>query len=683
MPLRFASLNFGSLSSRLHCVAVPLGLSRFTRDLPGSSCRKEEASFYLCLPMSEEKNRYENILDAIEHERAHEEAYYKSLSTQKTIKERIESGICWAPCDVIKSYYTIGEHAEVQFLRRLRKTDRHKFKTGAGCIAYAQGKEEEVYKGIISFIRRDKISIIFSKDAILRDHDLLHGGVIIELSYDERSYKVMRAAIHSLLKTDDPHIVNLREGISNKSNFQEILRNRKIPDLAQLPINSIQQASLKTAVQAETISIIHGPPGTGKTTTLVQLVRILLRFEKRLLVCAPSNNATDLLAREIAKHNIDVVRVGNVSRMGDETAHLSLANKAADSEEWKNIKKVKIAAEDAFKKAKKFKRNFGEQERRERKFMLNEARDLKKWAKELENKLLDSILSKSQVICTTLISAANREISNINFDTLIIDEASQALEAECWNAIMKAKRVVLAGDHFQLPPTIMSKRAKEIGFEETLLDRMSDVIAHSTLLKTQYRMNDAILSFSNSQFYDSKLESADNVASRLLYESDSPITFIDTSGAGFEEALHEETLSKWNEGEYFILREHFMQHKEHYDGRSIGIISPYSAQVKFLTSNIGTDEVFREFDIEVNSIDGFQGQEKDVIYISLVRSNDNGEIGFLADYRRLNVAMTRARMKLVIIGDSATVSQNKLFLDLVNHIEKQGKYESAYQYMTY
>jgi len=633
--------------------------------------------------MSIEKDRYRNILEGIEHERVHEEIYYKSLATQKTLKERIESGICWSPCDVIKSYYTIGEHAEVQFLRRLRKTDRHKFKTGAACIVYVSGQEESTYKGIVSFLRRDKISVLFSNDAILRDHDFLHASVTIELAYDERAYKVMRAAINSLINTKDETIIQLREGIRKKTDFPEILKDRTIPDLEQLALNPTQRKSLLAAVQAESISIIHGPPGTGKTTTLVQLVKILLRFEKRLLVCAPSNNATDLLAKEISKLNIDVVRIGNVSRMSDETAPLSLANKAASSDEWQQIKKVKIAAEDAWKQAKKYKRNFGEQERRDRKNMINEARDLKKWAKELENKLLDSILSKSQVVCTTLISAANREIEKLHFDTVIIDEASQALEAECWNAMMKATRVILAGDHYQLPPTVMSTKAKESGFDQTLLDRMSGVIAHSTVLKTQYRMHDKILSFSNEQFYDSNLESDDTVASRTLEAGDQVISFIDTSGAGFEEAIHQETLSKWNEGEYFILREHFLQHKEKYLDRSIGIISPYSAQVRYLTEQVKEEEQFRGFDIEINSIDGFQGQEKDIIYISLVRSNDMGDIGFLADYRRLNVALTRAKMKLIIIGDSSTISQHPLFLKLVEHIEKIGTYESAYQYMEY
>lgn len=630
--------------------------------------------------MSEAQDRYQIILDGIESERAHEEAYYRSLSTQKTNAEKIESGICWSPCDVVKSYYTIGEHAEVKFERRHRKTDRHKLKTGAGCVVYLAGQEDQTYKGVISFLRRDKISVIFSNDEILRDHDFLHGSVVIELTYDERSYKVMRGAIAQIMKSNDPFIVDLKKGIESKSNFSGIIRERNIPDLDQLPLNQNQKVSLFTATIADQVSIIHGPPGTGKTTTLVQLVNILLRFEKRVLVCAPSNNATDLLAKEISKYNKHVVRVGNVSRMGDDIAHLGLATQAANSDEWQHIKKVKIAAEEAYKKASKYKRNFGEQERKERRLLKKEARDLKKWARELEHKLLDAILAKSQVVCTTLISAANREIENLNFDTLIIDEASQALEAECWNAILKCKRVVFAGDHLQLPPTIMSQAAKDSGFGETLLERLAPVIEHATLLTTQYRMNDQILSFSNVQFYEENLISDDAVAGRYLAEDDDPVTFIDTSGTGYEEAIHEETLSKWNEGEFFILREHFIQHAEKYKERSIGIISPYSAQVKYITQAVSSDETFSGFDIEVNSIDGFQGQEKDVIYISLVRSNEKGEIGFLADFRRLNVAMTRAKMKLVIIGDASTLSRHQLFLDLTNSLETIGKYQSAYEY---
>lgn len=631
--------------------------------------------------MEQKQNRYDRMLEAIELERAHEEKYYQSLSTQKTVAERIESGLCWSPCDVIKSYYTIGEQAEVQFERRHRKTNKHKLKNGAGCIVYRVGEEEKKYSGVISFVRKDKIRIIFGSDEILRDHELLNHSIHIEQTYDERSYKVMRHAIQTLVKCSDENIKYIKRGIDQKKELAETFTDRYIPDLSQMSLNESQQEALRKSISAQYLSIIHGPPGTGKTTTLVQLVKLLLKYEKRILVCAPSNNATDLLAQRISELNIEVVRVGNVSRMSDETAHLSLANKAANSDDWQQIKKVKISAEEAFRKAKKYKRNFGEQERRERRMMMQESRELKKWAKDLEQRLLDKILSESQVVCTTLISAANREIQDLHFDTLVIDEASQALEAECWNAMLKCKRVILAGDHQQLPPTIMSKAAQELDFGITILDRMSDTAKHVTMLDTQYRMHELILGFSNQEFYDGKLKSDQYVKERTLSEGDQVVTFIDTVGAGFEESIHPDTLSKWNEGEWFILREHFLQHKSKYTDKQIGVISPYSAQVKYLMTNIETDDEFRAFDIEVNSIDGFQGQEKDVVYISLVRSNDNGEIGFLQDYRRLNVAMTRAKSKLIIIGDSATISQHKLFMDMINYVESFGHYESAYQYM--
>jgi len=245
--------------------------------------------------------------------------------------------------------------------------------------------------------------------------------------------------------------------------------------------------------------------------------------------------------------------------------------------------------------------------------------------------------------------------------------------------MLKAERVILAGDHLQLSPTVKSREASELGLSETLLSRMTDKVTHTYLLQVQYRMNDKILSFSNERFYDNKLQSSPTVADWKL--DDNPLVLIDTSGCGFDEVQNPKSLSRYNEGEYYILREHFVQARDAYLGASIGVISPYSEQVKFLRASTEDDEVFRDMDITVNSIDGFQGQEKDVIYISLVRSNSDGEIGFLADERRLNVAMTRARKKLVIIGDLSTLSVSKLFSDLADHVEAEGSYRSAWEYM--
>jgi len=331
--------------------------------------------------------------------------------------------------------------------------------------------------------------------------------------------------------------------------------------------------------------------------------------------------------------------------------------------------------------AKNYKRKFGAKEREDRNAMFKESRELQKWAKDLESRLVDDILFDSQVIATTLIGTQHRMISDMEFETVIIDEASQALEAECWAAILKAKRVIMAGDHMQLPPTIKSQKAIDMGLEETILDRMTPCIKDSYTLGIQYRMNDKILSFPNKKFYGGKLLSHISNANHLIQEGDDPLIWIDTSGCGFEEKQSSEHRSKWNEGEYFILREHFLQQIEKYEGCSIGIISPYAQQVRYIKSQVAEDETLRAHDVTINSIDGFQGQEKDIIYISLVRSNDAGELGFLKDLRRLNVTITRAKKKLVIIGDVATLSSDKTYLELLEHVEANGLYQSAWEYM--
>jgi predicted DNA helicase len=344
---------------------------------------------------------------------------------------------------------------------------------------------------------------------------------------------------------------------------------------------------------------------------------------------------------------------------------------------------VKIQAHETDKKASQFKRNFGPDERNERKELRKEARDLRKWASELEDRLINDIVRNCQVIATTLIGVSHRMLKDVHFKTVIIDEASQALEPECWNAMLKADRVIFAGDHKQLPPTVKSKEAASLGLEETILDRMTDHISFSSLLTEQYRMHHKILAFSNERYYQGKLTSHLSVFDRTLRNDQYPLVFIDTAGSGFEEVLHTDSRSYTNKGEYFIIREHILANHEKLLGATIGIISPYAEQVRLIRQEISDDGTLRSMDIEVNSIDGFQGQEKEVIYISLVRSNDHADIGFLKDERRLNVAMTRAQKKLVIVGDSATIAQHKLFADMIAHVENEGHYDSAWNYMGY
>jgi len=624
--------------------------------------------------------RYIDLLAAIEEERKNEEAYYRELSKSATPSDKIESGILWYPVEIVKQRYTIGEYVEIEVERTKHLDKSHKLRTGVGCTVFKQLDEREEYKGTISFVKRNKMGIIMRSDVLEKGQLSEKGLTGVELVYDERPYKVMKDSIHQVMNTKERHHIELRDGISKKDEFAYSTRSYNTDFIAG-NVNPSQEAAIKGIINTGHIGIIHGPPGTGKTTTLVALIKTLLNSEKRVLVCAPSNNAVDLLAHKLDAAGVKVTRVGNVTRIADDLAHVTVDEKLRNHDEWQHIKKVKIEASNARKMAKNYKRKFGAKEREDRNAMFKESRELQKWARDLENRLVEDILHDSQVIATTLIGTQHRMISDMEFETVIIDEASQALEAECWAAILKAKRVIMAGDHMQLPPTIKSQKAKDMGLEETILDRMTPCIKNCYTLGIQYRMNEKILSFPNKKFYGSKLLSHISNANHLIQDGDDPLIWIDTSGCGFEEKQSSEHRSKWNEGEYFILREHFLQQLEKYEGCSIGIISPYAQQIRYIKSQISEDEILRAHDVTVNSIDGFQGQEKDIIYISLVRSNDSGELGFLKDMRRLNVAITRAKKKLIIIGDVATLSTDKTYLELLEHIEAHGLYQSAWEYM--
>lgn len=622
------------------------------------------------------------MLAAIELERKAEEDHHRSLSAGKSIAEKIEAGIVWYPVQELSQNYTVGEQIEITFERTKQLDTPHKLKSGVGCHIFKLDgtQKSKEWRGVISYVKKNKIAIILGETVISKEElSDMKGHIGVELIYDDRPYTVMKSAITALCASDSPPIKTLRAGVAKLDHLSS-----STPlgfEITPGYLNASQTKALNGSLEADNMSIIHGPPGTGKTTTLISVIRSLLKSEKRVLVCAPSNNAVDLLAKHLDMAGVPVLRIGNVTRIADELTHLTLIEKARYHPDWQNIKKVKIEASQIKRKAGKFKRRFGMQEKFERRDQYREARELMHWARDLEKKLISSLIHEAKVICTTLIGVSHKSISDLKFKTLVIDEASQALEPECWNAILKAEKVILAGDHLQLAPTVKSIEAAKLGLGETLLTRMTDTIKHTYLLDVQYRMNEKILSFSNKQFYDNRLSSDLQNAKRLLQSGDDPLVLIDTSGCGFEEQINERSLSKRNEGEYFILREHFLQHKELYENATIGIISPYSEQVKYLRSKIEEDPCYKGFEIIINSIDGFQGQEKDVIYISLVRSNANGEVGFLADERRLNVAMTRARKKLVIIGDMSTLSVKKLFSDLAEHIEKEGLYQSAWEYM--
>ncbi|MDO8368179.1 MAG: AAA domain-containing protein, partial [Saprospiraceae bacterium] len=474
-----------------------------------------------------------------------------------------------------------------------------------------------------------------------------------------------------------------------------------------------QHLAVEAILYNPDVAIIHGPPGTGKTTTLVAAIKALAQTEQTVLVTAPSNTAADLLTERLAGQGLNVVRIGNVSRVDESVLEHTVDALLAAHPEAKNIKKVKIAAADFRRQAGRFKRNFDAEDRRERTHLKQQARDLDAWARTLEDRIVDEILSGAQAITCTLVGAAHPLLDKRRFRTCVIDEAAQALEPACWIPIAKCSRVVLAGDPFQLPPTVKNAEAARQGLSTTLIERcLASLPDRVHLLTVQYRMHRVIMGFPNRYFYDGELSADASAAERELSNPDlnpaeASVTFIDTAGCGFEERLQEtpgalhRNLSRFNPEEALLVRTHLQSLLQRFDLPldpieihnqdqppilpSIGILSPYREQVNQLELIFQEDAqlapLLLDGTVTISTIDGFQGQERDVIYISLVRSNDKHEIGFLQDYRRMNVAMTRARMVLVIIGDSATIGHNKFYQEFMDYCAEHGAYRTAWEFM--
>lgn len=625
----------------------------------------------------------QQLLELLHIEKQEDFEQYRKMVQSLPLEQRRSKGFTWYPVQVVGKGYSIGDRAFVTVERAAlpsgQDEQEHQFRSGKIVSLFTKQTDAHrpEYSGTVYFVDKNRMKIILnSKD--LPDW-LGMGQIGVDIQFDERTYIEMEKAMTKVLSAQKGRLAELRGVLlgEKEATFAEIEHPVEIPIL-----NISQNQAVQEILTARDVAVVHGPPGTGKTTTLIQAVKLLCETEPTILVCAPSNAAADLLTERLAEQKLQVIRIGNISRVDENLLQHTLEVQLAQHPESKHIKKVKVQAADMRRQARRFKR--GNWERDERRKMFQEANELSAWANQLEDRLVDQILDSAQVITCTLVGAAHPLLEKRKYRTVVIDETAQALEPATWIPILKASKVILTGDPFQLPPTVKSNEAQRKGLSITMIEKCLQRLNRTSLLNVQYRMNQIIMGFSNQQFYENALRADDSVKDhRLQIVDNSPLVFIDTAGCGFEEKVHALSQSRYNTDEFFILREHLYQLIDQFGEQelpSIAIISPYREQVAVMKDAVAEDVKLTGLPITVNTIDAFQGQERDVVYISLVRSNAKNEIGFLSDYRRMNVAMTRARKQLVVVGDSATIGGHSFYEAFLKYVEACGQYQSAWEY---
>lgn len=632
--------------------------------------------------MENELQELTDILELLKIEKKEDFEQHRKLMDSLSPEQRRAKGLAWYPLNVVQQGYTIGERAFVVVERTQGKGQEHQFRSGKTVRFYTQqaGVHNPERNGVIYYVDKDKMRII------LNTRDLPDwmgfGQLAVDILFDERTYLEMEKAMQRVISAPKGRLQELR------AVFLGLKQPQFLPiehPINLIELNPSQNQAVNQILAAQDVAVIHGPPGTGKTTTLVQAIKLLAEREKTVLVTAPSNTAVDLLSEKLAEQDLRVVRIGNISRVDESILRHTLEYQISQHPESKNVKKVKVQAAECRRQANRLRSKRGYEAYEERKRMEQEAAELSAWANSLEQRLIDMILDDAQVIACTLVGAAHPVLDQRKFRTAIVDEAAQALEPATWIPITKASKIVLTGDPFQLPPTVKSNEAAKKGFNITMIEKCLKRIQQVNLLNIQYRMNEVIMGFSNRQFYNDELMAAPGVKERRLdIDMNAPVIFIDTAGCGFDEKVHHAYQSKYNPEEFQVLREHLYLIADAFlekEPPSIAIISPYREQALHIEEELKEDPNVSKLDLTVNTIDGFQGQEKDLVFISLVRSNTKGEIGFLTDYRRMNVAMTRARKQLIIVGDSATIGNNKFYGEFLDYCEKHGEYRSAWEYM--
>lgn len=613
----------------------------------------------------------------LEIEYNHEKEEFRKQTETMGVERKVRRGDAWFPISIGRSYYNSLNQMVVEVMRQPGTDIEHNFEAGrpvcfftikndmgtAGAKNTKGGSKLQYlsFTAIVSYAEQDRMVVALPDSG--RIVDLQRQNALgVQLFFDETSYRLMFEALDRVIRARSGRLADLRDIFYTKAPA-----SRYTFDAMRFPwLNASQEKAVNEVLWAKDVAVVHGPPGTGKTTTLVEAIFETLRRESQVLVCAQSNMAVDWISEKLVDRGINVLRIGNPTRVNDKMLSFTYERRFEAHPDYPQLWSIRKAIREL------------RQQRKHADSWHQKMDRLKSRATELELRIRSSLFGEARVIASTLTGAANRVLEGEKYSTLFIDEAAQALEAACWIAIRKAGRVILAGDHCQLPPTVKSIMALKGGLGKTLMERIVENKPETvTLLKMQYRMNEQIMKFSSEWFYHGMVESAPTVSHRGILDYDTPMMWIDTAECDGKEEFVGENFGRINRAEAELTLQTLQQYLEKIgkqrileESIDVGIISPYRAQVQLLRKELRKREFFRPYRhlLTVNTVDGFQGQERDIILISLVRSNDGGDIGFLRDLRRMNVAITRARMKLIILGSSETMTSHPFYKKLYEYV---------------
>ena len=608
--------------------------------------------------------------DLLRLEYEYEKEQFKRQTELMGVGRKVKRGVCWYPLNIGRSYYNALNQLTIEIGRREDKEMEHLFEYGKPVCFFTQDVTGKLaylpFVAMVNYADEERMAVVLPNTAALLSlqSDQLFG---VQLYFDETSYRLMFEALGKVITAKNNRLAELRDIFhgslpTSAFTFQPI----RFPWL-----NRTQEEAVNNVLHAKDVAIVHGPPGTGKTTTLVEAIYETLQRESQVLVCAQSNMAVDWISEKLVDRGVNVLRIGNPSRVNDKMLSFTYEHRFESHPDYPQLWGMRRAIRDLYAKLR---------ETTNRENIRTKINSLKDRATELEVRINAALFAESRVIACTLVGSASRLLVGQRFGTLFIDEAAQALEAACWIAIRKAERVIFAGDHCQLPPTVKCLEALRGGLGNTLMQCIVEQKPETvSLLQVQYRMNDEIMRFSSEWFYHGMLQSAPEVKYRGILDFDIPIEWINTETMDCNEEFIGENYGRINKPEAELSvgqlkdyvnrigKDRFLEERI-----DVGLISPYKAQVQYLRQLIKRDAFFKPFRslITVNTVDGFQGQERDVIIISLVRANEEGQIGFLNDLRRMNVAITRARMKLIILGDASTLTHHAFYRKLYAYIEQ-------------